>query len=97
VLRVQELYAKALLIDRAALRKAQAERDIVAVEEILQDAYQTAVRPMLRDWRTGQGLDPEPLQAFRRSGYLQAKAKERQARRQGTSLAIAASGTGFPR
>lgn len=97
VLRVQELYAKALLIDRVALRKAQAERDIVGVEEILQDAYQTDIRPALREWRTSQGLDPDPLLAFRRSGYLQAKAKERQARRQGSSLAIAASGTGFPR
>lgn len=97
VLRVQELYAKALLIDRSALAAARAERDIVGIEEILQDAYQTDVRPALREWRQAQGMDPEPLQAFRRSGYLQAKAHERQARRKGSSLAIAAGGTGFPR
>ena len=97
VLRVQELYAKALLIDRSALAAARAERDIVGIEEILQDAYQTDVRPALREWRQTQGMDPEPLQAFRRSGYLQAKAQERQARRKGSSLAIAAGGTGFPR
>jgi L-rhamnose isomerase / sugar isomerase len=97
VLRVQEVYSKALLIDRPALEKARADRDIVACEEILQDAYQTDTRPMLREWRESKGMDPEPLQAFRRSGYLAAKGKERQERRKGTGLAIAASGTGFPR
>lgn len=97
VLRVQEIYAKALLIDRKALEKARADRDIVMCEEVLQDAYQTDTRAMLREWRESKGLDPEPLQAFRRSGYLAAKAKERTAKRAGTKLAIAASGTGFPR
>ncbi len=94
---MQEVHAKALCIDRSAMAAARAQRDIVGVEEILQDAYQTDVRPMLREWRESQGLDPEPLKAFRRSGYLEAKGKERQARRKGTSLAMSAGGTGFPK
>jgi len=97
VLRVQELYAKALCVDRSALRAAQAKGDIVGIEEVLQDAYQTDVRPMLRELRQDCGMDPEPLQAFRRSGYLEAKAKERQAKRVGTSLAMSSGGTGFPK
>lgn len=95
VLRVQELYAKALLIDRAALKAARAKGDIVGIEEILQDAYQHDVRPVLRELRTDMGIDPEPLQALRRSGYLAAKATERQARRSaaGTPKTM---GAGFP-
>jgi L-rhamnose isomerase/sugar isomerase len=96
VLRVQELYAKALLIDRAALAKARATTDIVGIEEILQDAYQADVRPVLRELRQDMGIDPEPLQALRRSGYLHKKAEERQARRAKAGPQAATMGAGFP-
>lgn len=92
VLRVQELYAKALMIDRAALATARADGDIVAIEEILQDAYQCDVRPLLRELREDMGLDPEPLQAFRRSGYLARKAEERTKRRAAAPAMAAAGG-----
>jgi L-rhamnose isomerase/sugar isomerase len=96
VLRVQELYAKALLIDRGALKAARAKGDIVGIEEILQDAYQQDVRPVLRELRTDLGIDPEPLQALRRSGYLEKKAAERQARRAAQGNAGKTMGAGFP-
>ncbi len=33
------------------------------------DAYDTDVRPLLAEVRTGLGLDPDPLAAYARSGY----------------------------
>lgn len=71
VVNCQAAYARALLVDRAALRAAQEEGDIVAAEEILQAAYQTDVRPLLAQVRIEMGLDPDPLAAFRSGGYLE--------------------------
>jgi L-rhamnose isomerase / sugar isomerase len=93
---VQEIYAKALLVDRAALKKARAAGDIVGAEEALRDAYNTDVRPMLREWRIEKGMDPEPLAAFRRSGYLQKMADERQKKRAAAGASQASMGAGFP-
>lgn len=70
VVNCQAAYARALLVDRNALRAAQESGDIVAAEETLQAAYQTDVRPLLAQVRTEMGLDPNPLAAFRASGYL---------------------------
>jgi len=66
---VQEAYAKALMIDRAALAAARLACDVTGAEEVLKEAYHTDVRPLLRELRQDQGLDPEPLNAFRRSDY----------------------------
>jgi L-rhamnose isomerase/sugar isomerase len=33
------------------------------------DAYDTDVRPMLAAMREEQGLDPDPVSAYHRSGY----------------------------
>jgi L-rhamnose isomerase/sugar isomerase len=81
VLNLQEAYAKALLVDRAALRGARQEGRIVDAEECLKDAFATDVRPLLREVRKEMGLDPEPLAAFRASGYTARKAAERGAGR----------------
>ncbi len=77
VIALQEGYAKALLVDREALRQARMEGRIVDAEECLKDAYNTDVRPLLRELREEMGLDPQPLEAFRGSGYTRAAAKER--------------------
>jgi L-rhamnose isomerase/sugar isomerase len=78
---VQEAWAKALTVDRAALLKAQNAHDILGAEEVLRDAYNTDVRPVLAEWRQDKGLDPNPLAAFRRSGYLAKVGAERTAKR----------------
>jgi L-rhamnose isomerase/sugar isomerase len=87
---VQEAYAKALLVDRAALKAARLACDVSGAEEILKDAYQTDVRPILRELRESMGLDPEPLKAFRRSGYTEkivaARAKTHAARAAGSAF-----------
>src|SRR4051794_12716135 len=77
----QELSAKAAIVDHVALLDAQHRCDIVRAEACLQDAFSTDVRPAIRDWRTARGLPPEPMQAFRESGYLERITTERAASR----------------
>jgi L-rhamnose isomerase / sugar isomerase len=74
---VQEATAKALLVDRSALGAAQAGGDVLGANAILMDAYDTDVRPLLADLRQEMGLDPDPLDAYRRSGYAERIATER--------------------
>lgn len=53
-------YATALLVDQKALKEAQQNNDVVLAQDILQNAYRTDVRPLLRAARlqTGAALDP---------------------------------------
>ncbi|MEO6084198.1 MAG: L-rhamnose isomerase [Umezawaea sp.] len=69
VLNVQEATAKALLVDVGALTAAQDSGDVLEANEVLMDAYNTDVRPLLAELRTDLGLDPDPVRAYRRSGY----------------------------
>src|SRR5918996_5704118 len=46
VVNLQEAYAKALLVDREALRAAQETGDVLGAHEALLDAYRTDVRPL---------------------------------------------------
>jgi L-rhamnose isomerase/sugar isomerase len=69
VLNVQEATAKALLVDREALASAQRAGDVLGAHGVLMDAYSTDARPLLAELRESQGLDPEPLAAYLRSGY----------------------------
>ena len=67
----QQLFARAALVDHAALAQAQSRCDLVAAESLLQDAFATDVRPAIADWRRAHGLPADPLAAFRESGYLE--------------------------
>jgi L-rhamnose isomerase/sugar isomerase len=80
VMNAQELYAKAALVDYDALVAAQRTADLVRAETCLQDAFKTDVRPAIAEWRSHRGLPLDPLDAFRRSGYLERIARERAAR-----------------
>ncbi len=82
VMNVQEATAKALLVDRDALRAAQEAGDVLGAYGVLKDAYDTDVRPLLADLRASQGLDPDPLAAYARSGYAERIAAERVGGRQ---------------
>ena len=73
----QELYAKAALVDHAALARHQAAAALVDAEECLKGAFSTDVRPAVREWRRSKGLAEDPLAAFRASGYLERAARER--------------------
>jgi L-rhamnose isomerase/sugar isomerase len=69
VMNVQEATAKALLIDAGALAAAQQAGDVLAANAALMDAYDTDVRPLLAELREEAGLDPDPVAAYRGSGY----------------------------
>ncbi|MFJ6982922.1 MULTISPECIES: L-rhamnose isomerase [unclassified Streptomyces] len=77
VMNVQEATAKALLVDRAALSAAQTAGEVLDANAVLMDAYDTDVRPLLREVREERGLDPDPLGAYRRSGWQQRIEAER--------------------
>ncbi|GAB3401756.1 L-rhamnose isomerase [Schumannella luteola] len=69
VLNVQEMTARALLVDRAALDTAQAAGDVLGAHGILMDAFYTDVRPALAEWRESRGLPADPMRAYAESGY----------------------------
>ncbi|CAL9281983.1 L-rhamnose isomerase [Streptomyces olindensis] len=77
VMNVQEATAKALLVDGDALSSAQRGGDVLEANAVLMDAYNTDVRPLLREVREEMGLDPEPLAAYRRSGWAEKIVAER--------------------
>ena len=69
VMNIQEATAKALLVDRDALGRAQNDGDVLEANAVVMDAYNTDVRPLLGEVRADLGLDPNPVAAYRRSGY----------------------------
>ncbi|MGJ6967798.1 L-rhamnose isomerase [Streptosporangium sp. G11] len=77
VMNVQEATAKALLVDREALAKAQSAGDVLGANAVVMDAYNTDVRPLLAEVRAELGLDPDPMAAYARSGYFEKIAAER--------------------
>ena len=77
VMNVQEATAKALLVDADALAAAQRSGDVLGANAVLMDAYNTDVRPLLRQLREDMGPDPDPVAAYRRSGYAQKIRAER--------------------
>ncbi|MGN8245761.1 L-rhamnose isomerase [Cellulomonas soli] len=77
VLNVQEATAKALLVDVDALTAAQRAGQVLEANQALMDAYHTDVRPMLAELRADQGLDPDPIAAFKASGYVDQVAQAR--------------------
>ena len=77
VLNVQEMTARALLVDRDALTEAQNSYDVLGANAILMDAFYTDVRPDLASWRESRGLPANPVTAFNESGYLKQVAAAR--------------------
>ena len=77
VVNLQEAYAKALLVDREALRAAQESGDVLGGHEILLDAYRTDVRPLCGRVRVARGAAEDPVAALRAGGYVERVAAER--------------------
>jgi L-rhamnose isomerase/sugar isomerase len=77
VLNVQEMTARALLVDRPALDAARASHDVLGANAVLMDAFYTDVRPALADWREGRGLPRDPMAAYLASGTPERLAEER--------------------
>lgn len=58
-------YAQALLVDRAALTTAQDHNDVVLCQEILQEAFRTDVRSVVREARLRAGGAASPVNLYR--------------------------------
>src|SRR4051812_34059924 len=85
VVNIQTAYAKALLVDEERLAAAQAEGDVLGAHRVLVEAFETDVRPLLARLRAAQGLEADPVEAFRRGGH-----RERLAAGRGTVSAESA-------
>lgn len=77
----QELYAKAAIVDHAALRKAQAKNNVLDAENVLKQAYNTDVAPALAKYRQSNKLPADPLAEHRKQGYEKKAAADRNRRR----------------
>ena len=77
VLNVQEMTARALLVDRDALAQAERAGDVLAGNGILMDAFYTDVRADLAAWRASRGLPADPMQTYQDSGYQERIVAER--------------------
>src|SRR6476469_771727 len=69
VLNVQEMTARALLLDTDALAQARLAGDVLLANEIFMDAFYTDVRRDLAAWREERGLPADPMRAYLASGY----------------------------
>ena len=86
VMNVQEATAKALLVDRAALRRRRTRATCSARTRSLMDAYNTDVRPLLAELRAEHGARPGPDRRLRPLGLRRAdrgRARRRRRRRDG--------------
>jgi L-rhamnose isomerase / sugar isomerase len=76
---IRTAYAKALLVDFAALEIAQQENDVVRCEQILQSAFQADVRTLLAEARLRSGGSLDPIDFYRsqkiRDGLIKRRGK----------------------
>jgi L-rhamnose isomerase / sugar isomerase len=84
-----ELYAKAAIVDHARLSTCQQECALVDAETCLKDAFSTDVRPAIADWAKSKGLPPDPMDAFRQSGYIEKITPERAAKNMSSASSYA--------
>ena len=71
VLNVQEMTARALLVDRQALAEAERAGDVLAGNAVMMDAFSTDVRADLADWRASRGFAADPMATYAQSGYAE--------------------------
>ncbi len=77
IVNCQVAYAKALSVDYEALRGAQAAGDVLGAHRVLLDAYETDVRPLLREVRRELRVPEDPIAAYREDDYAERVARER--------------------
>ncbi|WP_328702009.1 L-rhamnose isomerase [Alicyclobacillus fructus] len=76
VCNIQTQFAKALLVPWELLRDRQEANDVLGAEQVVREAFELDVRPLLHRVREEKGLPLDPMQAFYESGY-QDKISER--------------------
>lgn len=74
---IKQSYAKALLVDRKDLEEARESNDPVGAQELLQDAFQTDVRPLLREARIRNDAAANPIELYRKMEVRKKLVKDR--------------------
>lgn len=74
---IMQSFAKALLVDRAALQAAQDSNDVMMAFQALRRAYTVDVSPILAMARMEAGGAIDPIEAYRASQWRQRKAQQR--------------------
>lgn len=77
VLNCQTAYAKALIVDYKALKDRQQSGDVLGAHKVLVDAYETDVRPLVKQVREEMGVPVDPFAAYRADDYAARVAEER--------------------
>ena len=77
VINCQEAYAKALLVPRETLKKAQLAGDVLGAHRVITEAFKTDVRPLLAKVREEMGVPEDPIDAYLNSGYEEKIRSER--------------------
>ena len=77
VMNIQTAYAKALIVNRKALKEAQRNTNVLSANRILDEAFQTDTRPLLAKIREEIGIGPDPIAVYRSSGHAERVARER--------------------
>lgn len=77
---IQVALAKSLLVDKTALTEAQLENDVTQSSQMLQDAFETDVRPLVAEVRLRAGGVLNPIEEFRqrktRSKLIEKRGKD---------------------
>jgi L-rhamnose isomerase / sugar isomerase len=83
---IASAYAKALIVDRGALRDAQESNDVMMAFQALRQAYRTDVSPIVAHARVAAGGAVDVLSAYRASGWRQEMAAKRKPMAPGTGI-----------
>ncbi|NND31015.1 MAG: sugar isomerase, partial [Saprospiraceae bacterium] len=70
-------FAQALIVDQSQLERARTHNDVTQAQEILQDAFRTDLRPLLREARQQSGGAIDPVNAYRRLGVRETLIEQR--------------------
>ena len=74
---ILESFGKALLIDQKALHQAQQYNDVVMCQELLQNAFKTDVRPLIREMRLRKGGALNTVEVYRKTKQRQIRIQQR--------------------
>ncbi|NND08303.1 MAG: sugar isomerase [Saprospiraceae bacterium] len=70
-------YAQALMVDQQRLQEARSTNDVTMAQEILQDAYRSDLRPLIREARRRSGGALHPIAQYRRLGMREVLREQR--------------------
>lgn len=83
---ISQAFTKSLLVDRKKLNQCQLEGDVVGAQEILQDAFLTDVRSLVREARIQSGGEADPLDYYRREKIREKRILQRGKNSQASGL-----------